>query len=482
MRAPCYALVLGAAAIGCTAGEREPANQSQPPAQAVLVATSASAPPATQLIPRQDECELRLGPLSDGMRSPSPAYLVFDEALFRVDASGARRIDTPLPVPARPDQVGYFAGPAATLWVRRDDGLFAMGPNDSRLRRVAASPWPTASRLVVRSESDIWAIRRDELAHYDGTQWSTWPTIEVLGALPSQIVATEDALFALVGERIWKGSVTGWSPAVPTAIENSELRVRRLFATQRRLIGETNGGHCMRTDSWRCSFTTPDSIRGNPWLRGIIGVGPSGMVAWDGAGLSGVGDDSCFIDVEGTGDDGKPFTFSNAIFDGSDRAWVQVLNGFRVINKRGAIVAEYRAGMLDGIDGAVSHIVVPGAGPKSFPLPKKRRAIEVVGTLRLEGTYRPLRGATVTVQIGAGVARTATTDTSGGFRLGDVPEGDYEVNVTPAHNDPACPSATSDTGFRFRTARDCAASKLGSGACNLGPLAQCKQRVRHPGT
>jgi hypothetical protein len=104
--------------------------------------------------------------------------------------------------------------------------------------------------------------------------------------------------------------------------------------------------------------------------------------------------------------------------------------------------------------------------------------IDVAGSLSLHRSSQALGGATLTLHIGAGVKRTATSDTSGAFILSDVPEGDYEVTVTPRPGDPACRDA--ETGFQFRTAHDCAASKVGSGACDLGSLSQCKPKFRAP--
>lgn len=426
-------------------------------------------------------CSLKLAPVSDDRRLPSPAYLVTSDGLFRVDASSTRRIEAPLPPPARADFVRHHGGPAATLWMTRDDALFVLGPADRKWRQVSAAPWPSwIDTLIVRSESDIWAFRLQQFAHYDGTQWSIWQTNQVFGASALAYVATDDGVWVLADGKIWRVGVDGSSSQVPTAVEHSTMQVTRIFATERRLVGSAYGGLCVRGDTWSCGTATPAQSPWDPGPPFLIDVGPSGLAAWSGRSLSAIGDGTCMVDLEGIGDDGKPFTFTSAFFDGSDRIWVDVLNGFRVIDKHGAIVAEYRAGMLDGINGSVGKIIIPGAGPKSLPAPKLRRTIDVAGRLTLDGTNHALGGATVTVEIGGGVERTATSDPSGAFLLREVPEGDYEVTVTPRENETACPRHSSTTGFRFRTARDCPASKLGSGACDVGAFSQCKQFIVPP--
>jgi hypothetical protein len=254
-------------------------------------------------------------------------------------------------------------------------------------------------------------------------------------------------------------------------VEHSRLTVRDIFASERDVAGVVPGGYCVHEKEWVCTWKPVTE----PMQRSILGVGPSGLVAWQGGGLGAIGDSGCVVDVDGVDDEGKPFTFADATFDGSNRVWTRVQNGFRVIDERGRIAAEYRAGMLDGLDGELRFIIVPGGGPKSFPTPKSRRSVDVAGRLTVDGSGRALSGATVTARIGGGALRRATSDASGAFRLTSVPEGSYEIAVSPPADEPACPAATSHTGFELRTKRDCPPDKVTEAGCDLGVLSQCKQ-------
>lgn len=469
MRITSYLLAAALVHSGCTAAQSVPEDIAIVPSARTPSAAQSS--PKPQLAAGEGRCSLELAELSEAERTPSPVYLVYDEKLFRVDALGTRRIDGPL---TPPGSIGHFAGPRGTLWVRRGDGVFVIGPTDRTLRRVAPPP-PWNSWLVARGMSDIWAIRLEAIAHYDGATWSTWSTEQLFGAVPRNIETTQDAVFAVVDGRVLKADIAGGVP-VRIAIHQPALSFDTLLSSGRQVVVAETGlsqshfEHCLLADFWRCA----------PGVRRIAIVGPSGMVEWRDGALSAAADPTCIIKLEAPIDDGEwqPDFSNRARIDGNNRLWVPVVNGFRVFDKQGAVVAEYRAGMLEGIDGPVTNMIVPGGGPKGLPPPKKRRMIDVAGSLSLHRSSQALGGATLTLHIGAGVKRTATSDASGAFILSDVPEGDYEVTVTPRPGDPACRDA--ETGFQFRTAHDCAASKVGSGACDLGSLSQCKPKFRAP--
>lgn len=463
------AAIVMSAMLGCTPAS--PSGVAAPPApppsaSSAAIAQSEPAP--------QAGCGFELVP--QAARAEAPAYLVTRGSLVRVQPTGATIIE---PVERkRPIEASvystpwYFAGPRGTLWMSREDGLYALAPKETAFRKVAP---PVQRRwlrdLIVRSDSEIWALaiegevasrKSTAIALFDGTVWHLDDAVELFGtgASPFALVATRDAVWTTTQHGLWRGDAKGW-----TLVD--QVAPHWLHASQDHVMGEIDGFLSVRDGTWqRQSSSWPDGGM-------VVAVGASGLSAWSGGRLSSL---SAACEPRRAHDPlGKDLAIPlGSTIDNNNRVWVPVANGLYVLDENGQVLADYRAGMLDGLTAGVSRIVVPDGGPSALPKPRERRSIDVVGRLHLDSRGSPLSGATIEVMLDGGEVRRATTDADGSFRLSSIPEGSYGVMVKPPAGEKACPPETSQTGFELWTAHDCPPSKTERRSCDVGAIRQCQ--------
>ncbi len=466
--------------LACTpAPVTAPSDPVGPPAAVVQAAAKTAKTGASG-------CELELAPIPEDARASAPAYLLTRSGLVRVEPGGASVI---APVPRSREVEAsvyttpqYFASPLGKLWMSRDDGLYVLRPTERAFRKVAPALDKRWFRnLIVRSDSDIWALaiegevasrRSTAIAHFDGKAWQLTDAVALFGgaANPFDLVGTHDALWVTTDRGLWRGGPAGWTLIDPRA-------PFRLHASRDRVAGELAGRFQVHDGAWHDQQPSAGERAAQ-----VVVVGASGLAAWNAepsgeGGLASLQGDGRSCPVLDTG--GRNVRFPNgSVIDGRDRVWLPVANGVRVVDANGRVVADYRAGMLDGLTSDVYRVVVPDGGPKTLPAARARRSFEIVG--RLQVGPSPLAGASVEVVVEEGVVRRATAAADGSFRLGEVPEGDYRVEVRPRDGEKACPPKTSRTGFDLWTARDCAQVKGARADCDVGSVAQCQQFTPPP--
>lgn len=86
---------------------------------------------------------------------------------------------------------------------------------------------------------------------------------------------------------------------------------------------------------------------------------------------------------------------------------------------------------------------------------------------------RPLKGATVRIQVARLMERETVTDDSGNFRLSDVPEGSYRVEMVPQPSTPGCNFDFTRSDFDLRTISDCPPDTV-DGVYDLAKLRPCR--------
>ena len=396
----------------------------------MLVACPSPAPrPTASEPPVVPELAAGRCPISSEAADGGMVYLLINRTgLVRMTDEG---MCVAIPPAAEPDPYQWdhdtqmVVAPDGELWLSDWSGVRVVGQG-GEVRQVATADQRVFVRLAIRSATDVWAVSSDiewTVDHFDG---SSWRSVRTRADFPGQfddnkfvdLVVTDDAVWVESWNGLWRGVDGVWQP-----VDRSERPLdpgESLRRTARSLE------HLFVADGQ------------TPPLAG-----------------SHIGD---------------------LATDRNGRIWVVSDRALAVVDGNGRLVAQWVPGSLPLLTGQIERVAVVGPGPSTLPPAGAVATRTVVGRVTIRGA-EPLAGArielctTVAEVCPAGsLAGRAVSESDGSFRIEDVPDGEYGLEVRPPDIAECDGVFSMNSGLLLVTAHDCPEQ---AGICDVGELAQC---------
>jgi hypothetical protein len=422
--------LLAALSLGACKGEDAPKAEDTKDGKGAATAASADSTGGTEPAKASGAAPAK-GTAQPG--GPGPAYLaVKDSGVVMIDG-GAVKMVQPLEYTVH----GLSIASDGSVWVAAIEGVY-------RIERDRATEVNKDGVNVVApvSAREAWSLSHDVVGHYDGGSWSKEDKaiVGVTGLL-KDIAVTDDG-------------------TVYVASSDSLHRKKKGGAWEKVDLSKQTGGKDPFFD--RLARGPGDSLylsymhgvlmkSGDGWqpLGADFGIGASGSIAVATQGrVAAVKGLSELVVVEPGGEQRtvqpgsagiKAKRFHSVAHDDSGRMWIATDNGLAVLDATGKLARQYEPGTLAGVEGAVEHVLVVGAGPADLPAAGAAETGTVTGKVtkndsaitsaRVEICASPSMMFRSTPCEDASFKKETTTDASGVFKIADVPIGSYGFAV-----------------------------------------------------
>lgn len=464
-----FLLAFLVALCGCTKAEAPKPSVQPASTQSVVtsVTPSSVAPPPAE-------------PVLIDPQSAGPAYVLVDHSgILEITSSGATKI-----FPVSQLRSSHFTeitlSPAGSLWMSDFQGIRVrpLKGDFEVIRQVKDGP--LYEKLVVRSETDAWAVSSDiewQVLHYQGKDWkSTGKRGQFSGRFDdnkfSGLAVTSEGVWISSWNGVWRGVGDQWeSVALPEGIGTGP----DLLVYRDQLIVASPSAVYMRKSGIWSKLAWPENIM----LRRI--VSDLGLFAAPSRDKPRI--------VLGSVNGDKPFVESDPMlgqdirtlaFDGAGRLWAGSDKALAVFDQRGHLLKQWPMGTLDGLTGDVLDIAVVASGPDTLPKLEEGRRWDVTGKFVTYKQSKPLAGAALVMcssassdcTIDPDVKRT-TTDVQGSFRFSGVVDGQFRIQVQPVPDTDDCKTPFNLKNVWLHPARDCHDAPGSPGKCDMGTITTC---------
>jgi hypothetical protein len=328
---------------------------------------------------------------------------------------------------------GLTAASDGSVWVAAIDGVY-------RIERDKSTEVNSdgVDAVAPVSAKDAWALSYDGVSHYDGSSW-----------------AKEDKAALGAGDALLRDIAVADDGAVWVVASSSVHRKKKGGAWEKVDLSKATGPgdpffeRVVRGPAGSVYLSYMKGLlvkTGEEWqpLQGDFGFGaPRDIsVATQGrvGAVSGM-DDGFIVEAAGTKKLSAASTgikakrFESLALDDAGRIWLATDNGLAVIDASGKLARQWEPGTLPGLEGAVTRLVVLGAGPTDLPAVGAAETGTVVGKVTKDGS--PITSAKVEICASPSMIITTTpcgeapfkkdtqTDATGKFTLTEVPIGSY---------------------------------------------------------
>lgn len=419
-------------------------------------------------------------PLHIEPQSAGPAYVLVDySGILEITGAGATKI-----FPVSQLKSSHFTeitlSPAGTLWMTDFHGVRTYQTNGgfNIIRRVTDGPM--YENLVVRSETDAWAVTSDiewQVLHYEGKDWkSLGKRGQFSGRFDdnkfSGLAVTSEGVWISSWNGVWRGVGTQWeSITLPEGVGTGpDLLVYR----DQLIVASPGAVYLRKSGSWS-KLAWPENIMLR-WIVSDLGLFAAPSRDKPRIVLGSVNGDKPFVESDPMlGQDIRTLAF-----DGAGRLWAGSDKALAVFDQRGHLLVQWPMGTLDGLTGQVLDIAVVSGGPETLPKPQARRSWEVTGTFVTYKQSKPLAGAKLTICSTAASncandpdAKKTTTDANGGFRFPGVVDGEFRIQVEPPPGTDECKTPFHLTASWLYPQRDCHDTPENPGKCDMGTIKTC---------
>ena len=323
------------------------------------------------------------------VENPAPAgsawFVVRSFGLVRLDENGFQKIEAP------EENIKQIAlAPDGTLWAIGYQGLYKL--QDGRLSKIGGRR-KGADAMAVGPQGDVWLADFTDVAHFDGTAWTTEPksALEGVSLFKGLAVDSSGRVWAASANAIHSREADGWKAADLSGLGEYQFFLESIVAGADGTLyaGEMRGLLKFSDGKWTRVSLGEDTFGWGSASQLAIGAGRV-VVGYTLGELVGLLPDGRLVQKQWSDEPKGDYLYAMTV-DGAGRIWVSSDAGLAVLPPGGGSTP-YAPGTIPEVPGRIEMIAIAGGGP-ALPAVGEVRTGTVQGSIVKAG--QPLAGATM---------------------------------------------------------------------------------------